>query len=134
MNEMSNTTAHLQDDDLVLHYYGELAAADESQAADHLRGCGNCQARYTRLQRVLAAVESVPAPAPPERFERTVWARLEPPLPRRRNWFTGLFRAPPNLAWAATVVLLVAAAFFAGRLSHSRNEAAATLTAAQVRE
>lgn len=130
---MSNTIAHLHDDDLVLHYYGELEAADESRAADHLHGCGSCQERYTRLQRVLAAVESVPAPALPESFERTVWARLEPALPRRRKWFTGLFLAPPNLAWAATVVLLVAAAFFAGRLSHDRDDAS-TLTAEQLRE
>jgi hypothetical protein len=126
---------HLDDDELVLHYYGELDAAAETMAATHVSACGGCHARYTRLLRVMAAVDSLPAPALPNGFERTVWARLEPALPRRHTWFSRLFIAPPNLAWAATIVLLVAAAFFAGRLTGPHQErTTALLTAEQVRE
>lgn len=115
---MTDTITHLEDDELVLHYYGEMDAASEQTTAAHLSSCRDCHGRYTRLQRVLAAVESAPAPVLPEGFERTVWARLEPALPARRAWWARLFIAPPNLAWAATIVVLVAGAFFAGRLSH----------------
>jgi hypothetical protein len=109
---------HLSDEDLVLHYYGEMPAAEEAAAAAHLGTCGVCRAEYTRLQRVLGAVEetSLPHVELPPSFERTVWARLEPNLRKeRRGWTSWLWLAPAPLALAATVVVLVAAAFFAGR-------------------
>lgn len=124
---------HLEDDDLVLHYYGELDATAGRDAIAHLGSCGECHGRFIRLQRVLAAVEAMPAPVLPEGFERTVWARLEPALPARRSWLSRLLIAPPNLAWAATIVLLVIGAFFAGRLSQERA-ATDTPSAADIRE
>lgn len=125
---------HLRDDDLVLHYYGELEAADETEAVAHLGSCRKCQGNYTRLQRVLAAMESMPVPALSEGFERTVWARLEPALPHRRSWWSRLLFAPPNLAWAAAIVVLVAGAFFAGRVSQPVVAPAPTVSADQIRE
>jgi hypothetical protein len=128
--------SHLTDDDLVLHYYGELGNVREEGATDHLAQCGECHGRYSRLQRVLAAVEEMPAPVLPESFERVVWARLEPALPKPRGWFSKLLIAPPNLAWAATIVLLIAGAFFAGRLSRQQTGTVTTQTAsaAAIRE
>ena len=38
---------HLTDDELVLHYYGEMESADEHRAESHLSTCGACQ-RPTR--------------------------------------------------------------------------------------
>lgn len=109
---------HLQDDELVLRYYGELSAADEARMSAHLADCAACQAGYTRLQQVLAAVEAMPAPALPDGFERTVWARLAPALPGpRSNWLTWFVFSPARLAWAAALVILVGASFFAGRVS-----------------
>jgi hypothetical protein len=125
---------HLEDDDLVLHYYGELETAEEAVTAAHLGSCRDCHAKYTRLQRVLAAVDTVPAPVLPEGFERTVWARLEAALPQRRSWMSRLLIAPPNLAWAATIVVLIAGAFFAGRVSRQPAAPAPAMTAEQVRE
>ena len=130
---MSMVMSHLTDDDLVLHYYGEGEATGRRDAQSHLDACGDCRHRYVTLQRVLAAVDTVPAPALPDGFERVVWARLEPALPKRRGWFSWLLATPPNLAWVATVVLLIAGAFFAGRLSRT-NTPGALLTAEQVRE
>ena len=77
---------HLTDDDLVLHYYGEMADADETRAVSHLSACADCHASYRRLQRVLAVVDeaAVAAPELPAHFARTVWARLEPELRRHR--------------------------------------------------
>jgi hypothetical protein len=130
---------HLTEDDLVLHYYGELPAADEQHAGSHLSSCGECHAQYRRLQRVLAAVDEAAAAAPelPAHFERTVWARLEPTLGRNRSsWMTWLAVSPARLAWAGAVVVLVAASFYAGRVSPRSDTAPARAdaTAGEVRE
>ncbi|MBA2306207.1 MAG: hypothetical protein H0W08_26760 [Acidobacteria bacterium] len=111
------TTLHLTEDDLVLHYYGELDTASENHAATHLSGCDECHRAYARLQRVLAAVESVPAPALSDGFERTVWARLEPALPASRGWLRWLVFSPANLAWVSAILVLIAGAFYAGRVT-----------------
>jgi len=129
------TMQHLTDDDLVLHYYGELDSAAETQATTHLSSCKSCQGNYVRLQRVMAAIDSVPVPAIGDAFERTVWARLEPALSRRRGWLSWFVLSPANLAWAAAVLLLVAGAFFAGRMTpHQHAGDAQTATANQIRE
>ena len=57
MNNAMHT--HLNEDELVLHYYGEMSAGDEARAAAHLRDVQRLPRRATRkLQRVLAAVDS----------------------------------------------------------------------------
>ena len=129
---------HLTDDDLVLHYYGEMPSAEEARAESHLAGCGSCQDSYTRLQRVMAFVDSAPAVEAPDGFERTSWARLESSLSApRRGWFSWFVLSPSRLAFAAGVVVLVGAAFAAGRLM-PRPAPVPTTTAAktadQVRE
>ena len=109
---------HLTDDDLILHYYGELDANASARVSDHLRACAACHASFTTLQRVLTAVESAPAPEIADGFERTVWARLQPELGAKGGWWTTrLVFSPARLAWAAGIVMVVAAAFFAGRVS-----------------
>jgi hypothetical protein len=110
-------TKHLTEEDLVLHYYGELTAGDGHTAALHLSDCDECRRSYTRLQRVMTAVDSLPEPSLPDGFERTVWARLEPALPERRPWRSWLLLSPANLVWISAIVVLVAAAFFAGRIT-----------------
>lgn len=111
---------HLSEDELVLHYYGELAAHDEARAAAHVASCRQCHGAFRTLQRVLALVDdtAVSGAELPEGFERTVWARLEPGLrPERPSLFASFVLSPARLGWAALVVLLVAAAFVAGRIS-----------------
>jgi len=129
-------TTHLTQDDLVLHFYGEMDAATESQAVAHLGACEDCRRSFTRLQQVLAAVDAMPVPALPESFERVVWARLEPALPARGGWLTRWMFGPANLVWAAAVLLLVAGAFFAGRLTNPPAATAPTAvaSAADIRE
>jgi hypothetical protein len=129
---------HLNEDDLVLHYYSEMDARDEARAAAHLAECGTCHGSYIRLQRVLAAVEAAPGPEIADGFERTVWARLQPELGGRRSgWLSWFVLSPPRLAWMAAIVVLIAGAFFAGRVSPPRTPESGTQTptsAAQVRE
>jgi hypothetical protein len=111
------TSPHLTDDDLVLHYYGEMPGSLEQAATVHLASCPACRGDYTRLQRVLGAIdETTVTPDVPPSFERGVWARLEPNLRKqRRGWTFRLLLSPAPLALAAAVVLLVIGAFLAGR-------------------
>lgn len=129
-------TTHLTDEDLVLHYYGELTASEETHAATHMTSCTECHENLRRLQRVLAVVDerALAGPELPEHFERTVWARLEPDLPRARGgWASWLTFSPGRLVWVATVVLLVGAAFMAGRLLPHTDDGA-TAAGNQLRE
>ena len=135
------TSLHLTDDDLVLHYYGEMERADEARAESHLEACHDCRQNYARLQRVMAFVDSAPAVDAPDGFERTAWARLEPALRSdRRDWWRSIFLSPAYLACAAGIVVLVGAAFMAGRMlpkpAPAGTPAATALakTADQVRE
>lgn len=129
---------HLTDDELVLHYYGEMAPEEERRAAGHIQACGDCHGRFRTLQRVLAAVEegALSIAEPPAHFERVVWARLEPDLRRERPaLFSWLVLSPARLGWAAAVLLLVTAAFVAGRLSPGALDTPPmAASAAQVRE
>jgi anti-sigma factor RsiW len=130
-------TTHLEDDDLVLHYYGEMSDADETRAGSHLAGCAACQQSYARLQRVMAFVDSAPAVEPGPGFERTAWARLEPALGSRGGgWLSWFVFSPARLAFAAGVVILIGAAFMAGRMTRvtAPGAAAGVQTAERVRE
>jgi hypothetical protein len=128
---------HLNEDDLVLHYYGEMPAAEEGRATSHLAACGDCQESYTKLQRVMAFVDSAPAVDAPEGFERIAWARLEPALASSGGgaWRWFVF-SPATLALAAGVLLLIGASFTAGRLTRATTPggAAAPQSAEKVRE
>ncbi len=113
---------HLNEEQLVLLYYGEEEYRDASQrraATQHLQGCSECRARYASLERVLAAVETMPVP---ERTEETygseVWARLRPRLneaPGKEsrvgwNWWL----APQRWALAGALAVLLLVAFYIG--------------------
>jgi anti-sigma factor RsiW len=128
-------TLHLNDDDLVLHYYGELPAADEGRAESHLSACVACQASYAKLQRVMAFVDSAPAVEAAPGFERIAWARLEPALPPRgRTWLSWFVFSPVRLAFTAGIVILIGAAFMAGRMTRTAGPAGAPQSAETVRE
>ena len=134
---MQTTPTHLTDDDLVLHYYGEMERADEARAESHFEACQVCRENYARLQRVMAFVDSAPAVDAPDGFERTAWARLEPALHSDRRGWWGSVLSPAYLAFAAGIIVLVGAAFMAGRMVPNAARAGAppaTRTAGQVRE
>jgi anti-sigma factor RsiW len=130
-----STNLHLHDDDLVLHYYGEMPAADENRAESHLAACAECQANYAKLQRVMAFVDSAPGVEPAPGFERIVWARLEPALHApRRNWFAWFVFSPARLAFTAGIVILISAAFMAGRMTRTAAPAGTAQSPEKVRE
>jgi len=109
---------HLNDESLILHYYGELPPADESAVDGHLATCVTCRASYSRLQQVLAVVDTAPVPDLPPGYEQDVWARLQQKLPAgRRAWWSPFGIGSVRWALAAGVMVLVVGAFIAGRFS-----------------
>ena len=112
-------STHLTEDELILHYYGEIEGADASRVASHLASCTECEDTKAKLARVMTLVDSAaPIEAPPG-FERAAWARLEPHLPPARSarrWTTNVFWFPQWALGGAIAALLIAA-FVAGRVS-----------------
>ncbi len=100
---------HLNEEQLVLFYYGESAEA--GGIGEHLAGCETCRADFRALQLVLNTVDSAPVPERQGEYGSEVWGRIESRLgvrSRRRafRWWV----------WAPVAASLILAAFVAGRL------------------
>lgn len=113
---------HLTEDELVLHYYGEMSDAAEGRACAHMDACAECRTQLSRLQRVLALVDAGATPEPAATFEARTWQQVEPvlrrELPRRRAYLPLPLLRPviAKIAWGAAAAVLVLAAFVAGRV------------------
>ena len=96
---------HLDEDDLILRYYGE----DGGAGAPHLAGCPQCAAAYAALAADLDAIRPEDVAAD-DLLASRLWTRVERGLPASRRtaaaWTAGL-------AAAAAIVL----AFWLGRTS-----------------
>ena len=104
---------HLEEAELVEHYYEESANMGESER--HLKACPVCAKRYAELCRDLDGVATTTPPARREDYVDEIWQSIHASLPvyekPKSNWMR--FYRP--LGWAAACVLLVAVAFVAGR-------------------
>ena len=104
---------HLEEEELVEHYYEESANMAETER--HLKACSACATRYAELRRVLEAVATPTPPARGEQYVGQLWQSIGASLPvyqkPRRQWMP--YYRP--LGWAVACVLLVAVAFVAGR-------------------
>jgi len=103
---------HLNDDEIILRYYGESDAGDA-----HLEECQECAARYASLVCVLDAVDGVPLPERGPEYPGEVWQRIERDVvaSRRARWpLTAPWRW---VAATAAAVLLLVTGFLAGRHS-----------------
>src|SRR3954463_7128634 len=89
------TMTHLNEEELVLHYYGE--EGETLAAEQHLEGCGECRELYGSLQRVLNIVDSLPIPERGADYGGQVWQRIERRIPARRR----MFAFPAPWRWAA---------------------------------
>lgn len=122
----------IQEDDLILYYYGEAEDPEEIRA--HLDASEELRARYEDLSRTLdLAKAALPAPQRPETYGAEVWARIEPRLQGKVLPF-----APRRgvLAWvaAAAAVLLLAVGFQAGRHWPSPGEPKIAALPSEARE
>lgn len=104
---------HLNEEQLVLYYYGEAGESPGMEA--HLASCESCRSAYHNLQRVLNTVDLAPLPPLAEEYGAQVWRNLKPRLDRRRASRWPAWFAPRRLAAAGALALLIVAAFLAGR-------------------
>jgi hypothetical protein len=110
---------HLSEEQLVLHYYGELDKPPE--AVQHLESCDACRARSAALDSELSLLNMAIVPDRPDDYGRHVWQRLQPRLEDAAvrtppNWFVF-----PHWKLAAAAVLLLVAGFIAGRFGPGRQ-------------
>jgi hypothetical protein len=104
---------HLSDEQIILHYYGE--AEGEAEIRSHLAQCRHCRAEFERVESLLAQIEPTEVPEPPAFFEEKTWLNLRDRLPPKRSRFRQWFGWPKKWALAPIAVLLLVAAFMAGR-------------------
>ncbi len=106
---------HLTEEELVDHYYGE--AIGPADIESHLRTCNVCAENYATLQQDLASIKSPAVPVRDASYGDQVWQSLRNSVPvyekQKRHWLH--FNLTQGLSYAAACIVLIAAAFFAGR-------------------
>ena len=106
---------HLTEEELVEHYYGE--AVDPVDIESHLHTCNVCAENYATLQQDLASIKSSAVPVRDAFYGDQVWQSLRNSVPvyekQKRRWLH--FNLAQGLGYAAACIVLIAAAFFAGR-------------------
>jgi len=104
---------HLSEEQIVLHYYGDAEEAMEVER--HLATCAECRAEFARVQSLLQQIEPLEVPEPAAGFEEKTWLRLRDRLPEKGSFLKRLLGAQQKWALAGAMVVLLAAAFLAGR-------------------
>ncbi len=120
---------HIDQEELVLHYYGENAASSDT-VERHLTECPDCRASYNSLRLVLNSVDSAPVPERAPDYGARVWQGLAPKIGSRRRWTK--FLQPRWWALAPAAAALLLAAFLAGRFTQPVSKP--SLAGNQVRE
>jgi hypothetical protein len=116
-------TAHLTEEELIQHFYGDGLVEAESSVDEHLRTCEACKASWNEIAAALKVVDASRIPEPDDQLERRIWGRVQQaiaqqtqdndtarvlPFARRRPLaFVGL---------AAGLAAAVIAVIFAGRI------------------
>jgi hypothetical protein len=108
---------HLNEEELIDHYYGE--DRDPGAATRHMADCAECAGNYRALEADLSEVKDADLPVRDAAYGERVWRSIAGSLPEQPQpsplWMRpGLWR---GLVYAASLAVLLAAAFFAGRIS-----------------
>ena len=100
---------HIDEDDLVLYFYGEARKA--VRIARHLEACPQCAEAYSDLAATLTLTTTLQIPERDERYGLEVWQRIRPHLPAH-----GAFQRPPLWLLPRRAVATAAAALIIGAL------------------
>ena len=104
--------AHLTEEQLILYHYDEDGG---SSTGRHLGVCDACRAEYDELAADIAMMDAAPVPERGEEYGEEVWHRLAPRLPGSRASAHSHWWMSRPLALAATIVVMLMAAFLVGR-------------------
>jgi hypothetical protein len=120
-------TAHLNDEQLIQHFYGDGRVDLEPEIDAHLATCPTCSAAWKELRETLKLVDDGAVPEPGPEFERVMWARVQQALPPRheRGGLLAFFEAHRAASWLLTAAglaaVLVVGIVVSGRLSPARR-------------
>ena len=131
---------HPKEEELIAYHDGEPAT--RQAIGTHVADCPECRAELNRIDVLLAALNTLPAPDPGEDYPARVWQQISPRLPQKRRWWkffsVGAAGSPwfTPQRWAAVggVTVLVLAAFVIGRVSKSPVAPAPAADATNIRE
>lgn len=126
---------HLSEEELVETYYSGRSAGANGAAPDaHLQECEECAAAFSALESDLTALRPVQVPERDLHYAEQIWARVEASLPSRQALPGSKPQRRPRLAlwrglaYAAGCAVLVAGAFYGGRVyedwQHQKKETA----------
>jgi predicted anti-sigma-YlaC factor YlaD len=115
-------TEHISEDELTLYYYGEGRRRDAIER--HVHDCSACSTLYQEIAGTLAMLTEAETPERGGQYGAEVWQRIRHKLPEKDTpWWTALLRWD-RLALAGAAVVLVVAAFVAGRAWPHATESA----------
>ena len=132
---------HPKEEELIAYHDGE--AAGRGAIGAHVADCPECRAELERIDALLGALNTLPAPDPGEDYGARVWQQIAPRLPeKRRHWWNFFWGAPEHTAWFSPqrwaavggVAALVLAAFLAGRFTNRTVQPPPVADAGNVRE
>jgi len=72
---------HCSEDDLILHYYGELPS--QRDLTQHLDTCAECAAAYQAIADTMRLVAIPDVPGRGDAYGREVWQQIRARLPER---------------------------------------------------
>jgi hypothetical protein len=110
---------HLNEDQLVLFYYGESGEAAGIES--HLDECEACRSEFRALQLLLNTVNTAPVPERGPEYGGAVWQRIEKQVGRGRR------RIFQWWMWVPAMAALVLVSFMAGRLTQRAAGPAGTV-------
>lgn len=123
---------HWNEEELIEYHYGE--SAESARIAQHLRECGDCARNYSAVIRDLAEISAPVTPMRDEEYGRAVWDSIRGslrayPEKEKRSWIGWLAGTQgKGFAVAAACLMVIAAAFFAGRWWELRTVHAPTVS------
>jgi hypothetical protein len=104
---------HYTEDDLILYYYGEHRR--RARIDRHLAACPSCQALFREIAASLAIVPEPAIPSRDERYGLEVWQRIRHQLPEQDSSWWPWEMSATRLGLAGAALVLLLAAFAAGR-------------------
>ncbi len=123
---------HLKEEELIA--YREGVAEQRATILEHLAACEECRGELQRIEAVLAALDTLPVPDPGRDYGRHVWQQIAPRLPEKAGQWWQVWMEPRRLAAAGGIVVLIIAAFIAGRYTRRGDLGDNIANQEQVRE
>jgi hypothetical protein len=122
---------HVGEEQLIAFVLDDVEPAERGGIEAHLGACETCRAEAAALRTTLETASEQTVPERGDDYGARVWARVEPQLPKAPG-----LPAKKTVAWrgwlaAAAVLVAVAGAFLAGRLSRETAAPVAVARTAQ---